>query len=135
MMKILFLLSTLIFSMSAFADNNNCNEVKTAYHIYKAQDAIVDMASCKTPICLIRKSKSTEKHFCKAVNACEPIAIQFKYPCTEDDKLTDEAKENAKRIMVESVEKVIEYIKSLGRDKTGNEGGNTDTDSDDILSK
>jgi hypothetical protein len=114
-MKSLIAIGACLLSLSAIADENNCNEIKTGFHIYRAQDELREIATCITPRCVKKKTANTEKHFCKAVNACEPIAIELEYPCSEDDKLTPEAKENMKQYMIESVEKIIDYIKS----KTG----------------
>lgn len=114
-MKAILLLSILI-SANSFAQIE-CRPVKTTYHLYKAQDSLLELTKCKTPRCLQKKLLKVEKHYCKAIASCPTLEEKTNSPCLTETTLRPEVKEKiqdkAEEYFKNMLKALIEYVKEL----------------------
>lgn len=121
-MKTTLAILMFVFSFSVFAQNITpeeqeqierapvlrCNVVKAPWFLYRAQSHARKVVKCWTPGCVVRNTRKAEKNFCKAVNVCDTMAEVLKDPCTEDNRLTEEAKAEMKENMAKAIDLMID---------------------------
>ncbi len=123
---ILFLLSFSAFGQTVTEQESTeierapvlrCNVVKAPWFLYRAQSAVRKVPKCWTPGCVVRNTRKAEKNFCKAVNVCDSLSVVLKDPCTEDNRLTEEAKaearDNMKVFLDLMIEKALELVEKI----------------------
>lgn len=96
-----------------------CNVIKTPWYLNKSFSHAKKMTSCWFPGCKLRNARKSEKYFCKAVHSCDSLNEYLESPCTADNRLTPEAREDIVGYLKLAVSEAIEFVKELlknGRD-------------------
>lgn len=90
-----------------------CNVIKTPWYLKKSFDHAQKMTSCWFPGCKLRNARKSEKYFCKAVHSCDSLNEYLESPCTEDNRLTPEARKDIVAYLKVAVSEAIEFVKEL----------------------
>lgn len=93
-----------------------CNVIKTPWYLKKSFDHAQKITSCWFPGCKIRNARKSEKYFCKAVHSCDSLNEYLENPCTEENRLSPEARKDIAGYLKLAVAESIEYVKELIKD-------------------
>ncbi len=93
-----------------------CNVIKTPWYLKKSFDHAQKITSCWFPGCKIRNARKSEKYFCKAVHVCDSLNEYLENPCTEENRLSPEARKDIAGYLKLAVSASIEYVKELIKD-------------------
>ncbi len=90
-----------------------CNVIKTPWYLKKSFDHAQKITSCWFPGCKIRNARKSEKYFCKAVHSCDSLNEYLENPCTEENRLSPEARKDIAGYLKLAVSEAIAYVKEL----------------------
>jgi hypothetical protein len=113
-----FILISLFLTSTAFA-GIDCKPARATVYLYKVQDNLRDLPTCRLPKCFEKKLAKIERNYCKALSVCPILNEKLKLddPCLDDVTLKPEVKEQIKdkseeyfKIMVDAL---LDYVKDL----------------------
>lgn len=93
-----------------------CNVIKTPWYLKKSYDHAEKITKCWFNKCRVKNARKAELNFCKAVHSCDSLNEELNSPCTEDNKLTPEAKADLRESLVQGIQQAREYLQGLAED-------------------